>query len=322
MGETERGGSMSSGSNDFQFELNETLYFDRGEEVNELIGISLNPEISIHSYDTYVSIRGEIELKGEYVREESSSEDEDDFTFDDLEAKRYVAHVDKKEDNLTQFTHRFPVDISIPTYRIENMDDVRIQIVDFDYELPMNSKLQLTALAEIQGIMADEDLLEKKTQLRERDEEDALEELQPFSFEIKRKEMTDEETAKLEVDSVNSREEAEEMEQKETRTDGTEDELQEEQPENEWTIRAREEGEEGEESEAEEEKDISYLTDIFRDTEEESYTRMKICIAQENDTIESIAERFQISALQLIKLNKLDDDFEISEGQLLYIPQK
>lgn len=322
MGETERGISMSSGSNDFQFELNETLYFDRGEEVNELIGISLNPEISIHSFDTYVSIRGEIELKGEYVREESSSEDEDDFTFDDLEAKRYVAHVDKKEDNLTQFTHRFPVDISIPTYRIENMDDVRIQIVDFDYELPMNSKLQLTALAEIQGIMADEDLLEKKTQLRERDEEDALEELQPFSFEIKRKEIKDEEPEKLEVDILNSREEAEEMEQKETRTDGTEDELQEEQPENEWTIRAREEGEEGEESEAEEEKDISYLTDIFRDTEEESYTRMKICIAQENDTIESIAERFQISALQLIKLNKLDDDFEISEGQLLYIPQK
>lgn len=322
MGETERGGSMSSGSNDFQFELNETLYFDRGEEVNELIGISLNPEISIHSFDTYVSIRGEIELKGEYVREESSLEDEDDFTFDDLEAKRYVAHVNKKEDNLTEFTHRFPVDISIPTYRIENMDDVRIQIVDFDYELPMNSKLQLTALAEIHGIMADEDLLEKKTQLRERDEEDALEELQPFSFEIKRKEIKDEEPEKLEVDILNSREEAEEMEQKETRTDGTEDELQEEQPENEWTIRAREEGEEGEESEAEEEKDISYLTDIFRDTEEESYTRMKICIAQENDTIESIAERFQISALQLIKLNKLDDDFEISEGQLLYIPQK
>ncbi len=322
MGETERGGSMSSGSNDFQFELNETLYFDRGEEVNELIGISLNPEISIHSYDTYVSIRGEIELKGEYVREESSLEDEDDFTFDDLEAKRYVAHVNKKEDNLTEFTHRFPVDISIPTYRIENMDDVRIQIVDFDYELPMNSKLQLTALAEIHGIMADEDLLEKKPQLRERDEEDALEELQPFSFEIKRKEMTDEETAKLEVDSVNSREEAEEMEQKEKRIEEAEEELQEEQAENEWTIRAMEEVEEGEESEAEEEKDISYLTDIFRDTEEESYTRMKICIAQENDTIESIAERFQISALQLIKLNKLDDDFEISEGQLLYIPQK
>ena len=239
MGETERGGSMSSGSNDFQFELNETLYFDRGEEVNELIGISLNPEISIHSYDTYVSIRGEIELKGEYVREESSLEDEDDFTFDDLEAKRYVAHVNKKEDNLTEFTHRFPVDISIPTYRIENMDDVRIQIVDFDYELPMNSKLQLTALAEIHGIMADEDLLEKKPQLRERDEEDALEELQPFSFEIKRKEMTDEETAKLEVDSVNSREEAEEMEQKEKRIEEAEEELQEEQAENEWTIRAK-----------------------------------------------------------------------------------
>ena len=67
---------------------------------------------------------------------------------------------------------------------------------------------------------------------------------------------------------------------------------------------------------------VSYLSDMFSDSEEESYTRMRLCIVQEQDTIDSIAERYQVSALQLIKLNRLDEDYDVKEGQLLYIPHK
>lgn len=69
-------------------------------------------------------------------------------------------------------------------------------------------------------------------------------------------------------------------------------------------------------------QDVSYLSDMFRDSEEEKYTKMRLCIVQERDTIESIAERYQVTTLQLIKQNQLDDAFEVSEGQLLYIPKK
>jgi len=49
---------------------------------------------------------------------------------------------------------------------------------------------------------------------------------------------------------------------------------------------------------------------------------MRICIVQDEDTIETIADRFEVSPLQLIKQNKLTEDFDVEPGQLLYIPFK
>ena len=329
---------MSSANQDFQFELQETLYFDKGDEVLELIGVSLNPEVEIQSYDTYVSISGEIELRGEYMRDEQRIDETDHLTLDDLDARRFVHQVESKEDNMAEFYHRFPVDISIPEYRIENMDDIRIEIINFDYELPANSKLQLTAVAEIQGIKAEVDLWQEE-ETKEREVESEQDETSDsFTFEVEREEnemeaesveeieeagsMEDVETATA-TEKVEEVEEIEEIEEgieanTERETEDVEDVM-----ENELTIRAKEEEEVEEEGEpAEVVNDVSYLTDIFRHEESESYTKMRICIAQEDDTIDSIAERFQVSALQLIKQNKLDDDFDISEGQLLYIPKK
>ncbi|MCM3739943.1 stage VI sporulation protein D [Oceanobacillus luteolus] len=389
---------MSSMEKDFQFELSETLYFDRGDEVLELIGISLNPEVTIHTYESYVSIRGQIDLHGEYIRDTAASESENDhYSFEELEAKRYVELVESRENNIAEFSHSFPVDISVPAYRIESMEDVRIEIINFDYEFPENSKLQFTAIAEIQGIKAEvelvrdednreseieipedaakpfefelkrqeteftedelvenersnrevevneEELLE--TEEREYTQEDLLDETneedaaKPFEFELKRQETEFTEDELVENERSNrevevNEEELLETEEREYTQEDLLDETNEEDVEedvievreNELTIRAMEqqgrEGSEGEDQSDDNVKDVSYLTDIFRDEQEESYTRMKICIVQEDDTIETIAERFQISALQLIKQNKLDENFDISEGQLLYIPKK
>ena len=333
----EKGGViLSSANQDFQFELQETLYFDKGDEVLELIGVSLNPEVEIQPYDTYVSIRGEIELRGEYMRDEQRIDETDHLTLDDLDARRFVHQVESKEDNIAEFYHRFPVDISIPDYRIENMDDIRIEIINFDYELPANSKLQLTAVAEIQGIKAEVDLWrEQETKEMEVDSEQG-EMPDSFTFEVERAEneieterveeevIEEAESVKeVETEETGEIEETEEIERIEEVIETNEERETEEVTENELTIRAKEEEEVEEEGEpAEVVNDVSYLTDIFRHEESESYTKMRICIAQEEDTIDSIAERFQVSALQLIKQNKLDDDFDISEGQLLYIPKK
>lgn len=322
---------MSSKASDFQFELNETLYFNYGDEVLELIGISLNPDISIHPNETEVLMRGEIELRGEYIRDEASRVDD----MDEIETKRFVTEVESKEERIAVFTHHFPVDITVPASRVENIDEIRIEIVTFDYELPMNSKLQFAATAEIQGIKAEkwseeeveaEEKEEKIERIEEGEEEEQEPEIKdefpPFEFEVERpetdfenkEEKHEQKTVEEELEVVDDREESEALELIED---------DEEPKENELTIRAKEEEEETSEEEKEEQvNDVGYLTDIFREDEEESYAKMKICIVQDEDTIESIAERFEISALQLIKQNKLDDDFDISEGQLLYIPQK
>ncbi len=68
-------------------------------------------------------------------------------------------------------------------------------------------------------------------------------------------------------------------------------------------------------------EDVRYLADMFRSDEEEQYAKMRLCIVQETDTVESIAERYDITALQLLKQNRLEDE-SLQEGQLLYIPQK
>lgn len=330
---------MSSMEKDFQFELSETLYFDRGDEVLELIGISLNPEVTIHTYESYVSIRGQIDLHGEYIRDTAASESENDhYSFEELEAKRYVELVESRENNIAEFSHSFPVDISVPAYRIESMEDVRIEIINFDYEFPENSKLQFTAIAEIQGIKAEVELVRDEDN-RESEIETPEDAAKPFEFELKRQETEFTEDELVENERSNrevevNEEELSEAEEREYTQENLLDETNEEDVEedvievreNELTIRAMEqqgrEGSEGEDQSDDKVKDVSYLTDIFRDEQEESYTRMKICIVQEDDTIETIAERFQISALQLIKQNKLDENFDISEGQLLYIPKK
>src|SRR5699024_7046707 len=76
------------------------------------------------------------------------------------------------------------------------------------------------------------------------------------------------------------------------------------------------------ESSLESKADVSYLSDMFRDDDsEEQYARMRLCIVQDKDTIESIAERYQIPTLQLLKQNQLDGD-DLFAGQLLYIPNR
>nr|WP_302329769.1 LysM peptidoglycan-binding domain-containing protein [Bacillus halotolerans] len=63
-----------------------------------------------------------------------------------------------------------------------------------------------------------------------------------------------------------------------------------------------------------------YLTKLFT-REEDEFSRMKICIVQQEDTIERLCERYDITSQQLIRMNSLALDDELKAGQILYIPQ-
>ena len=66
-------------------------------------------------------------------------------------------------------------------------------------------------------------------------------------------------------------------------------------------------------------QDITYLADIFESAEEVEPYQMRLCIVQKDDTLHSIAERYEIPTQQIVHLNKLDDD-QVLDGQLLLIP--
>ncbi|MEN2447421.1 LysM peptidoglycan-binding domain-containing protein, partial [Bacillus sp. JR_15] len=64
-----------------------------------------------------------------------------------------------------------------------------------------------------------------------------------------------------------------------------------------------------------------YLTKLFAKQEEEDFSRMKICIVQQEDTVDRICERYQLNVQQLLRTNSLSVDAELEEGQILYIPE-
>lgn len=134
---------MSNDQSVFSFELNESLYFEKGQEVAEIRGISLDPEISIQSFNEYISIRGVIELRGEYQKAENSEGEHSSNDFEDYHSNRYVESVVDTEEGAAAFSHRFPVEISIPSYRVTNLDDVTVNISSFDYEIPDQNQLKL-----------------------------------------------------------------------------------------------------------------------------------------------------------------------------------
>jgi len=459
--------SLSADQSVFTFELNETLYFEKGQEIEELRGISLEPEITIQTNEDYISIRGVIELTGNYKKATTIEDRLEEFNH---EAKRYIESVADTDDENAEFSHRFPVEISVPTYRVGNLDDVMVSVQAFDYEIPKQTQLKMFSTIAIHGInqeagisRVEDDSVEDAYQEPLDKQEDVLgisdkvveeepvlserEAKYTFEFEIKQKQQEQEEepeiaskaeipaleesrdeegqaeeleiASKAEIPALEenrdeeeqteepeiaskaetptleeNRDEEEQTEESEIaskietptleenrteeeqaeepeipsitetptlKTDRDEEEqiegVEPEKPveEGRWSFKTQtqtlaeffnnhkevsntesselqsenvEEEVEAEsletegEHESRDKGDITYLSDIFRNSSEEEYTKMRLCIVQKDDTIETISERFKVSPLQIIKQNQLEDDFDVAEGQLLYIPSK
>lgn len=377
---------VSQNSSVFRFDLNETLYFAKDQKVQEMRGIALDPDITVEAFHDYISIRGMLALTGEY-KPFDENETEQQVMDDAFFTKRYM---ERTEEDLAEFSHQFPVEISVPAYRVRNMDDIKVDIETFDYELPEDNHLKLSATIAVQGIINEtieeendypvaEEFREEETQPNETNTSEGLntEDQESFQFEIleKQEEEPNKETNEDIFANEPPNEEIRDIEPADTQLlpeekeaavkDVEEMDKQAEQPipthvfpsveveekaeskEKEHAVLQKEESkeaverpdskkqepesvpavEEGDvteqatETESEVSGNISYLSDLFRDAEEE-YTQMRICIVQEQDTVEKISERFGVSAMQIIKQNELEIGSDILEGQLLYIPIK
>ena len=52
---------------------------------------------------------------------------------------------------------------------------------------------------------------------------------------------------------------------------------------------------------------------------EDRFHRLKIVIVQKDDTLEAIADRYNLSSVELLQVNKLQTG-QLEEGQMIYIP--
>jgi stage VI sporulation protein D len=405
-----------------RFSLEESVWFQKGQEVSDLISISLDPNITIQESDQYVTIQGALELAGEYRRsdEEASEEEQEDFA-----VTKFVQTIEERGEGICEFKHYFPVDITIPNNRIQSIYDIDVAVESFDYVLPERSCMKLTANLTITGLYGDQQHV--PVQVWEEETEHEIEELEPLYRSPEAVEETEEDEPILqEWPSYQQEEQEQEEEREEQVSAGAEEDIREEaqqeeeqqeeeletaevyipfeaearkqpeaeeqevikpavtaalevtqeQPQGEQTQKtapeisfssqrseeetpptaqeiyqmteasesdspsfekkpvqaaAQETAQETEESSSSSEQEAKKkklskkksmsLTEFFaRKEESEEHVKLKVCIVQNGDTIDAIADRYEIPAQQLLRVNHLEINQDIYEGQVLYIP--
>lgn len=404
-----------------RFSVEESIWFQKGQEVSELISIALDPDIQIYEQDQYVSIRGALLLAGEY-HVNAEADDEEEYQ----PQARVVQEVEQREDGVCVLNHRFPVDITIPKNRIQSLDDIYVAIESFDYSVPTRGCLQLDAELSISGIYGhqqsapaweedQEESFEYEVEPNRDHEESYASQNQSHLYDQETDQETEQETQQETEATQEEQEEAFEYEpmyrsansdneyeednyQYYTEDDEDEEEeiLNQDEVDRNMQYNYNEDGEyapfevearkspvveeeapynpadfiyqnkeedayaplhslhagkhyqnedeasnvvslfdkrkgqqavadpqqyEEHSDEPRDENDLS-LTKIFADEGGDDFTKLKICIVQQGESMDHIAERYDVSIQQLIRVNRLSTDDHINEGQLLYIPVK
>ncbi|PLR83127.1 stage VI sporulation protein D [Bacillus sp. V33-4] len=419
---------MSQGNQSFlRFSLEESLWFQKGQEVAELVSVSLDPNITIQENEQYVTIRGSLELSGEYKKHEEAAADNGK----EITGAKFVHGVEERDEGICEFIHRFPVDITIPNNRIQSVFDIDIQVDSFDYLFPERSCMKLTADLTISGLYGEQQtspveeeidteyevlrpvsspfftdaygeqsqpaLAGQEAKLQPGVEQEQLEATQqsehgeenlepvlqsepaeetrqpvlrlvsdpaenakngvakeeadlyePFEAEARKQPETGtvheaeqptvekveqslpvEKTPEISFSAQRSEYVAPSTEELSEYT-STEEQVEEEPEEAQETPPKQEEQAEESEDESSEEiqvkkkkgskKKSMSLTEFFARKEEEEHTKLKICIVQHGDTIDTLAERYDVSTATLQRVNHLEATQDVYEGQVLYIP--
>lgn len=90
-----------------QFSVEESICFQKGQEVSELLSISLDPDIRVQEVNDYVSIKGSLELTGEYNIDHSSHFEELDRELRHVEEVRARRMARPSSFIVSRWTSRF-----------------------------------------------------------------------------------------------------------------------------------------------------------------------------------------------------------------------
>ncbi|WP_158640016.1 stage VI sporulation protein D [Halalkalibacter nanhaiisediminis] len=169
------------------FSIEESVWLNKGQEVEEVLGMSLEPEIVIEERDQHVYIKGGLNLIGDYQPvDQAEVINTDSHSLEELVSFRSPGEIEISENGIGKIKHFFPIDVTIPISRIQNLDDVYVQVDSFDYDLPEKSCIQLTADISISGMTSQQE----DTTVKRSSKEDDVPTLEPvptaFAFEAKK----------------------------------------------------------------------------------------------------------------------------------------
>ncbi len=322
------GGKEVATDHSLRFSLKESVWFQKGQEVEELLSISLDPDVEIEELDHEVIVRGQLDLTGEYV----ARQDDSAYSLRDLSPAKSIDYVETREDGVNELVHSFPLEISIPRNRVKVIEELYVSIEEFDYELKENGCLQLLADISITGLCDEERIEdeEEETAYAELEVDSAQEDenrptpqveepaykesdewedyaFEPFQLEERKEQEVEEE-------EIEEHEFVEREEEKETTPQfelfGRKDFKKE---------KAKKQEEQEEETYSQRDENALYLTKLFTKEPEEEFTKLRMYFVQEGDTIESVAERYETSVQNLYRVNQTEDIY-LTTGQIIYIP--
>ena len=156
------GGKRSGNRSFITFFIKRICLVPKGQEVEELLSISLDPDVEIEELDHEVIVRGQLDLTGEYV----ARQDDSAYSLRDLSPAKSIDYVETREDGVNELVHSFPLEISIPRNRVKVIEELYVSIEEFDYELKENGCLQLLADISITGL-CDEERIEDEEEEKE-----------------------------------------------------------------------------------------------------------------------------------------------------------
>lgn len=351
-----------------QFSIEESVWLNKGQEVDELYNIALDPNVTIEETEDQVCIKGYLCLTGEYSYK-NEDQPEESNSVNPLSYRSFSQLEDMQEETV-KLDHRFPVDITLPKSRVQNADELYVAVEQFDYDLPTPSCIEVSASICVSGVYENQDdetnedtYASEEVMVEEESQYDFSEEnANPFpilEFESRRapqsynqSEMVEEteyqaprrepqvgfsgrteDQRASEEYSVNYmrgpeyqqtpqqpyRDEMYSSEDQNYEEEEYEEEYSYEEDDYEYEYEEDNDSSEPDNSNRpQREENALYLTSMVT-RDEEVLTKMKMCITQAGDSLDTIAGKYDVPASHLMRVNRLESE-EIEEGQILYIP--
>lgn len=145
----ERVESMSQTSDDrLQFSINESVWLKDDAPAEEILSMALEPDITVEENRNDVTIRGYLRLSGEY-RPGEPAQAPDHFQPAPF---RKIDDIIETNEGTAVLEHHFPIDITIPSDRVPDLENLYVTIESFDYELTGQRHIQLQADIAITGL--------------------------------------------------------------------------------------------------------------------------------------------------------------------------
>jgi stage VI sporulation protein D len=347
----EGGLMVTDQSSGLRFDIYERIMLsEEAEGIQQLDEIELIPQIQLTTQDEKAILKGNLLLKGKYLGGE------------DQRSSRNLEH-------------SIPVEITLPMERIHDLENIGVEIENFDVDLLSSHNLNVTGVLSLKGVdtntsssrkwdgeedeeefvfvhQADEardgtesqDLKEEaKDEQRLNSKSEALESSEEISTESEGSEEHEEaeEAEKVEEDEKELKIAFNSQKAEDSKTDfklkNLDSKLHSQKteeptdldPHEERTDPAPDSSSQAEESlNADEQKDIESANSdtewknlfLNREGEEQQqFSKMRMCIVQKQETLDTIAERYSLNPREIVLYNRLNDQ-DVAEGQIIYIP--